>query len=294
MKPGSSDDRRYVFEVKTKDTTIVIQAETQPELMEWLAAFDVAKQKALEDPASTESPGLGPPTRDPAFAISPPSAPEFAASAADSGMPQHTEDITGASGADRSSTLPVPGGDHSANRSSFDVTSHRRSFAEREADASRDPTTRIIQKLDLHRKPLGSDKLAGSLASPMLSGGGIASLIVASHTSMPVGPGVLPPPPPETPVSKKSSAPIRELPTSTLAPNTLVNPPAPTNLSTTAVVVHGERGIGVGRTDASGGMPSTYISALLLPICEQFWATLRVLGAEKSFTPLKLYCALEE
>ena len=259
VKPGNVDDRRYVFEVKTKDTTIVVQAETQPELMEWLAAFDVAKKKALEDPFSTESPGLGPRAQDPAFAISPPSAPEFAASAVDSGMPQYTDDNTGTSGIDRSSTLPVPGAETSATRSSFDVTSHRRSFAERDADASRDPASRIIQKLDLHRKPLGGDKSAGSVSSPALSGGGIASLIAASHTSMPVGPGALPtPPPPETPISRRPAPmpSMRDLPTSTLAPNTLINPPAPTNLSATAVIVKGERGIGIGRTDASGGMPS--------------------------------------
>ena len=263
MKPGSADDRRFVFEVKTKDTTIVVQAETQSELVDWLAAFEITKKKALEDPASTESPGLGPRAQDPAFAISPPSAPEFTASAADSGMPQYAEDNTGSSGIDRSSTLPVPGGDTSANRGSFDVTS-RRSFADRDVDANRDPASRIIQKLDLHRKPLGSDKAVGSLASPGLSGGGIASLIAASHTSMVVGPGVLPtPPPPETPNSRKSSAPtahMRDLPKSTLAPNTLANPPAPTNLSAAAVIVSGERGIGVGRTDASpnGIMANTW------------------------------------
>lgn len=249
VKPSNIDDRRYVFEVKTKDFTIVVQAETQPELVEWLAAIEIAKKKALEDPASTESPGLP----DPAFAISPPCAPEFAASAADLGISQHADDNTNNSGMDRSSTLPVPGGDPSANRSSFDVTSHRRSFAERDPDNSRDPATRIIQKLDLHRKPLGSDKLASSLASPGLSGGGIASLIAASHTSMPVGPGALPtPPPPETPISRKASAPMPIIPTSTLAPNTLANPPAPTNLSAAAVIVNGERGIGLGRTDMSG------------------------------------------
>lgn len=259
VKPGNSDDRRYVFEVKTKDTTIVLQAETQPELNEWLAAFDVAKRRALEDPASTESPGLGPQPRDPAFAISPPSAPEFAASAADSGMPQYTDESVVGNGVDRNSTLPVPGGESSANRSSFDVASHRRSFAEKDVDTSRDPTSRIIQKLDLHRKS-GDRHVSGSPASPGLSGGGIASLIAASHSSMPLGPGALPtPPPPETPIIRKSnlSVPsIRDLPTSTLAPNTLASPPAPTNLSTAAVIVNGEKGIGIGRLDISGGMPS--------------------------------------
>lgn len=77
---------------------------------------------------------------------------------------------------------------------------------------------------------------------------------------MPVGPGALPtPPPPETPTLRKPSAPmpsLQDLPTSTLAPNTLINPPAPTNLSAAAVIVKGEKGIGIGRTDASGGMPS--------------------------------------
>ena len=255
VKLGNADDRRYIFEIKTKATTIVLQAESQHELTDWLAAFDVAKQKALEDPASTESPGLGPRAQDPAFAISPPSAPEFAASAVDSGMPQHSEENPSLAGADRSSTLPVSGGDFVNNRNNFDVSGHRRSFAERDVDNARDPASKIIHKLDLHRKPLADSK---GPATAGLSGGGIASLLAASHGSMPVGPGVLPtPPPPETP--RKSSAlvhPAGDLPTSSLAPNTLINPPAPTNLSSAAVIVNGERGIGIGRIDSSGGMPS--------------------------------------
>jgi len=255
VKPGNADDRRFVFEVKTKDIKIVLQAENQPELVEWQSAFDVAKQKALEDPSSTESPGQGPRAQDPAFAISPPSAAVFAASAADSGMPQHSEENAALLGADRSSTLAISGGELPVNRSSFDISSHRRSLAERDSDSARDPASRIIQKLDLHRKPVGDAK---GHATTGLSGGGIASLIAASHTSMNVGPGALPtPPPPDTP--RKTSAPIssiRDLPTSTLAPNTLANPPAPTNLSSAAVIVNGEQGIGIGRIDSSGGMPS--------------------------------------
>ena len=243
-RAANSDDRRYVFEVKTKDTTIVVQAETQPELNEWLSAFDVAKQKALEDPASTESPGLGPKPQDPAFAISSPSAPEFAASAADSGMPQSNEEGIANLAIDRSATLPIAGIE---SKSSFDITSPKRSTFEREGEGS--TRERIMTKLDLHSKKGNS---AGT--------GGIASLIAASHGSMPVGPGVLPEPPTSTaPSSRKTSMPllqsVRDLPTSTLAPNTLANPPAPTNLSATAVIVNGERGIGIGR-DASGGIPS--------------------------------------
>ena len=254
VKSGNADDRRYVFEVKTKDATVVVQAETQAELMEWLAAFEVAKQKALEDPTSTESPSFSARAQDPAFAISPPTAPEFAASAMDSGVSQYSEEIS-SMGMDRSSTLPVPGGDLISSRNSFDVAKPRRSIAERDGDTPKDPASRIIQKLDLHRRPAGDAKVP---ASTGLSGGGIASLIAASHTSMPMGPGALPnTPSPETP--RKSSAPIsamRDLPMSSLAPNTLANPPAPTNLSSVAVIVNGERGIGIGSKDSSSGMPS--------------------------------------
>ena len=256
VKATNWDDRRHVFEVKTKDMTIVVQAETYNELNDWISAFDVAKQKALEDPASTESPGLGPRPQDPAFAISPASAPEFAASTADSGLSQAAEDNASGIGVDRSSTLPAPGGEFA--RSSLDVNSSRRSSAlDTNGDSSRDPASRLISKLDLHRKPTGNSTSSSS-ASPCLSGGGIASLIAASHGSMPVGPGALPPPP-ETPAVRKVSTPlstIREMPTSSLAPNTLASPPAPTNLSAAAVIVNGERGIGISRADASGGVPS--------------------------------------
>lgn len=77
---------------------------------------------------------------------------------------------------------------------------------------------------------------------------------------MPVGPGALPvPPTPDTPNFRKISTPlatIREMPSHSLAPSTLANPPAPTNLSSTAVVVNGERGIDQARPESSGGIPS--------------------------------------
>lgn len=243
VRTSNSDDRRYVFEVKTKDTTIILQAETPNDLNEWLIAFDAAKQKALEDPSSTESAGPGSRAQDPAFSISPPSAPEFAASAADSGMPQSGEDNGTGPSVDRSSTLPIPGTESTGTRSSFDVSSSKRANFEKE-EGTRE---RLISKLDLHRKPLG--------AGP----GGIASLIAASHGSMPVGPGVLPPPTVDAPILRKISPVfpnMRDLPTSTLAPNTLANPPAPTNLSATAVVVTGERASGIDRANASEGIPS--------------------------------------
>lgn len=248
VRLSDSDDRRYVFEVKTKDTTFIVQAETQSELSQWLSAFQLAKQKALEQPAISGSQTSG------SFAISPPSAPEFAASVADSITLPSTEDPVATVGVDRSSTLPVPGSDSITNRNSFDVNAYRRpSGLDVAAEPARDSTSRLISKLDLHKRSTGSP------TSPGLSGGGIATLLAATHGSMPVGPGVLPGPTAETPSNRKSSSQltgIRDMPLNSLAPSTLANPPNPTNLSAMAVLVNGERGIGPMRHESSRGIPS--------------------------------------
>ena len=248
VRPAPQEERRFCFEVKTKDNSMLLQAETQQELTEWVELFEVAKQRALEDPTSTEFPttaGLRP--QDPAFAITPPSAPEFAASTADS-FGQFSDESSG-NGFDRSASLPVP--DKDGNRSSFDVSSSRRStVVERDGESSRDHASRIIQKLDLHRKSTPSAQLTGngpSPSSPGMSGGGIASLIAASHNILPIGPGM----PSQQPGMDSGSNRIgignaRELAPSTLAPSTLATPPAPTNLSKAAVIINGERGVGVG------------------------------------------------
>ncbi|KAI4210401.1 MAG: hypothetical protein LQ351_006768 [Letrouitia transgressa] len=263
VRPATSEERRFAFEVKTKDMTFVLQAETQTELLSWIRTFEMAKRKALEDPTSTDSPGLeGPKTQDAAFAVSSPTAPEFAASTADSGLLQFADDNQ-TSLLERNSTLPIPTSENGLGRSSTDIGNHRRSTGDRDGESSRDHAARIIQKLDLHRKSTGGPQnisipTAAASTNPALGTGGIASLIAASHNVMPVGPGVLPQsPPPDASISRPLSAGgIRDLPYSSLAPRTLANPPAPTNLSSTAVVVNGERGLGQGRLDATGGIPS--------------------------------------
>ena len=255
IRRSQADDRRYVFEVKTKDITIVLQAETQSEISDWLATFETAKRRALENPTNTVPSGQGTPAQDPAFAISPASAPEFAASAVEAGTSPHIEEGSSLSAADRSLTLPVSGTDVTS-RNSVDIVSQRRSFAERENEGGRDPASRIISKLDLHRKSAANDRGVGS---PGLSGSGIASLIAASHNSMSVGPGPLPTPPTlEASILRKVSSPPPSVPSSTLAPNTLANPPAPTNLSTTAVIVSGERGVRGGGFDSTSFTPGGF------------------------------------
>ena len=273
VRPATQEERRFCFEVKTKDTTIVLQAESQPELADWMGAFDAAKRKALEDPTRTDSPTLGEPQGlDPAFAISPPSAPEFAASAMDLGMQLLSDEPSGTN-FDRSTTLPLPGSELGplAARSSFDVSNHRRSTTnEKDGESSREQAARIIQKLDLHRKSTASPQLGinspalPTSASQPIASGGIASLISASHNVLPVGPGVLPQPSPgDVQGTRTASANfVRNLQPSTLAPSTLTNPPSQTNLSTSAVIVNGERAIGLGPGDNTGGMPSGIMANL--------------------------------
>lgn len=260
IRPAPQEERRFCFEVMTKDTTIMLQADTQSELADWIGAFEVAKRKALEDPESTDSPG-GTRAQDAAFAISPPIAPEFAASAGDIGMQQFADETLAI---ERSSMLPIPG-DPLTSRSNADVSTHRRlTVGERDSDNPRDHGARIIQKLDLHRK--SNAGVAGTLPSsaglpPGGPSGGIASLIAASHNVLPVGPGG-PQPPSEFYAGRAMPVTLRDLPASSLAPSTLANPPAPTNLSGAAVIVNGERGIGIGRTDTTGGVPSGIMANL--------------------------------
>lgn len=256
VKPAVQEDRRFCFEVKTKNQTILVQAETQGILMEWLEAFELAKNKALEASAKPRTLRAG--GIDPAFAITPPSVPEFAAKNADGQILFGSEDPL-----ERSGTLPIPGAEF-AGRNSSDVVAPRRSVTSREeGETSREHAARIMQKLDLHRKSTNLQSNEPSSASQSAAGG-IASLISASHSILPVSaPSIA-----TTATNTLSNpqiilqSPTQDYTPSTLAPSTLINPPAPTNLSKSAVIVSGERGIGIGQGDASGGMPSGIMANL--------------------------------
>ena len=275
VRAASQEERRFCFEVKTKDSTIVLQAENQGEMSTWLASFEAAKRRALEDSSRNDSYANQSQSIDPAFAISAPIAPEFAAKSNENYGHGHqgSEDVSSTM-IDRSSTLPVPGHHEAGNiasRNSFDVTAGRRSTAgDRDGEGSRDHAARIIQKLDLHRKSNASSQppggsLTSSPGTPGLppSAGGIASLISASHNILPVyhnpvmaepAPGIASRPT-LTDLSQLGIAgQTREPPYNTLAPSTLANPPSATNLSKAAVVVSGERGINMGRNDMPSGM----------------------------------------
>lgn len=251
VKPAVQEERRFCFEVKTKNQTILVQAETQGQLMEWLEAFEVAKNKALE--ASANNNYTYPGGVDPAFAITPASIPEFALKVGDGHISHGSDDLSG-SNFDRGGSLGIPGGPDMgglASRSSFDVTAPRRAATTREE---------IMNKLDLHRKSTVALDPPPS-PTPALSGG-IASLISASHNILPAYAPVMPQFASSKPQVQQQSAQVIEALSSTLAPSTLANPPAPTNLSKAAVIVSGERGIGIGHGDETGGMPSGIMANL--------------------------------
>lgn len=241
VRPAPGEERRFCFELKTNKNTILLQAETQAELVEWIDAFHTAKSRAVDDSDSLGSfaPGNGNTQAGAAFAITAPPVPEFGAFILGSTEPGATgEDVAAM---ERTNTLPIPGMDH-IREGSVDLA--RRSTALEES-GPRDTASRIISKLDLHRKSPASTQVSPSPSTPNLPGG-IASLIAASHGSMPVGPSVSLLPTVESEFSKSRSTftlALRDMPPSTLAPSTLASVPSPTNLSKSAVIITGERGL---------------------------------------------------
>ena len=265
VKIAVLEDRRHCFEVKTKDTTTILQAETQHELLDWMEAFETAQKKALEETSTIGSSVLAAPrASDAAFAILPPSAPEFTASAADLGL-KHSDEASSTT-LDRTVTLPIPGSEpnpNPANKCSFDFSSHRGSTSsDREGESGRDHVLRTLQKMDLPRKSTSGPQMGTIPASPIanspsVSGGasGIASRASTSYDAVPQGSGIIL----QTssninPTSRpRSFIQLRDLPASTLAPSTLINPPTPTNLSGVAVMVTGEMVISHGQIDVTDG-----------------------------------------
>ncbi|KAK0674281.1 hypothetical protein QBC41DRAFT_52590 [Cercophora samala] len=219
-RPAVQEERRFCFEIKTKTQTILLQAETQAQLVEWLEVFEVAKKKAIE-----ASMGRDPNTLvggiDPAFVITPPSIPEFSA--------RTVENLDEAESSDKQRNLPVPGPDpNAAARSSFDVAigPPRRSITthlgREEGETGREHAARIMQKLDLHRKAT----FASSMDTMSASGTTGASLMT-STASTPQGQ--------QTPTLRLPTLLLDHQPGS-LAPATLAKPPIATSLSKSAIL----------------------------------------------------------
>ena len=268
-KPAVNEERRFCFEVKTNIQTILLQAETQKELMGWLEVFEVMKKKAFETSMNRDNSPLKGSTTDPAFSISPP-IPEFSAKQLDATM----NNDESAPALDRSATLAPPGEGHLASRQSFDpsgsigrrsITALGRDLAREDGESGREHAVRIISTLRENRKATFSSGEA-SPGLPSSGSGGIAGLIAASHVLMPV----------QASAAMGTSA-LRQnqmLPSvdshpGALAPLTLAKPPAATHLSRFAVVNSGERGTVSDRTKLPQSLMANYWGS-------QVWATVQV------------------
>ncbi|KAL7946172.1 hypothetical protein V8C42DRAFT_319760 [Trichoderma barbatum] len=246
VKPAAGEERRFCFELKTKSRSMLMQAETQKELMDWLEVFEVTKKKAFEATMDRDNSALAGGV-DPAFSICPPSIPEFSAKSIDAQMGSSDDTVPST---DRTANLAIPGAEGGLSaRQSFDpngslsrrsISALGRDLAREEGESGREHAARIIQKLDLHRKAT-----FGASPEPMLttssSSGGLSSMISGNQSSQLVG----------NSLSLTSSGPAKltgvALPLldnkpGTLAPPTLARPPTITSLSRTAVLIAGERG----------------------------------------------------
>ncbi|KAL9087351.1 MAG: hypothetical protein Q9159_003697 [Coniocarpon cinnabarinum] len=235
VRPAFQEERRFCFEVKTKDSTILLQAETQPELTDWIQAFEAAKKKAIEDPEATDMlASSNNPAADAAFAVSPAIAPELAAKGIDGQITTITEDPQAnllAADTEGPPTVQV--------RNSFDVNASRRLEGDIQIERTRDHAARILEKLDIHKKSTAGSQLTGGLQSPTTSAGMSSLLgIVEGGTSM----------------TPRGTGHIFYSPS--LAPSTLATPPVQTHLSKTALKIGVDRGVDLGAVDNAGGVPS--------------------------------------
>ncbi|ROV98201.1 hypothetical protein VSDG_04437 [Cytospora chrysosperma] len=234
-RPAVSEERRFCFEVKTKSQNIMLQAETQAELQQWIEVFEVAKKHAFDASVARDASTL-PGGIDPAFAITPPTIPEFSAKAL-----ENLEE----GGLDRTGSLPIPSGELAA-RSSFDVlppprrsvTGLARDIARdlprEEGESGREHAARIMQRIELHRKSaFGAGESSGiagliSANSNLLPGYAALNASVTNFGGGGRGP-------------QPNLPPLSDARASTLAPPTLVKAPTSTFLSRVAVTVSAER-----------------------------------------------------
>ncbi|KAK6510331.1 SNF1-interacting protein [Arthrobotrys conoides] len=220
VKPAFQEDRRFCFEIKTKDNSILLQAETQQELSTWLNVFEAAKRAAVLSSGATAAIS--------AFAISPPNA-EFAST-----QLLRQDEMEKSSGLGISSSEQM-------SRASADMG--KRAPVAIDDVASTPQASRLGQILEIpSRKNAGLSPNQASNDRKSMPGSGIQALISASHGVLPLN--TLPQSTSNSTITS-SSAPglvskgfsIADGRTSlSLAPKSLVNLPMSTSLSKQALV----------------------------------------------------------
>ena len=238
VRVATSEDRRFCFEVKTKDSAVVLQANSHQEVRDWIQSFDAAKQTAVVDNTSMPHANKGENNFSPAFAISPPDPPEFAANAVDAGLLAEEHQ-------DRNSNLlapSLPDQPGSVHRASFDAPPGRRSNTLDSDNAKdRDQHFKKAQRFDISRRSVGVPTIGHSSTSGATATGGIASLISASNMALPLGTGLASQMPTTELLGSHSQAHVLAVQNAIYSSSrSLANLPNPTNLSSLAVSVASE------------------------------------------------------
>lgn len=216
VRPAFQEERRFCYEVKTKDTAILLQAETQSDLTSWIEIFEQAKRKAVESSSSTA---------DQAFAIIPPSAPAPELSVKD--HLHHDENIS--MGFDRSLTLPLSG--------------------VQPPDGLRGT---VLARISDQNKGKNADNQRalspGAASNPSTGAIGFGALISATHGAFPMdfrtqqGNSPVSPASPygasagDISITQSQLALLPSTPKNSLAPTTLAHTPAPGSLAKAAAI----------------------------------------------------------
>lgn len=250
IKPAFQEERRFCFEVKTKDTAILLQTETQADLTSWLAVFEQAKRAAVASSslvASTQAFSILPPS-----APAPPSEPAYVTKGHDgntlsSATPASAEGLSlnplylprhlrrdGKDGRDddeftfkHASTVgPGSGGSGAFSRAaSMDIGRVLDPSSSSSSPSSPSPQP------GQHRKTssaLGERGVAGPGGA-----GGISALIAASHNFLPFQ------------IDPTKQVFVEQAKPTSLTPNTLSSTPSPVNLLTAATVTTGSGLVGI-------------------------------------------------
>ena len=255
-RPAVQEERRFCFEIKTKTQTILLQAETQAQLVEWLEVFETAKNRYIEASMKRHQKSVTLPVGmpDPAFSVTPPSIPDFSAKILE-GLDEGATSVVSGEG----KTLSVPGQEAAAGaRQSFDVPRRAltTALARDEGDSGRDHATRIMQKLDLHRtKTVGPSATDATVSGTTALGSGGGLLLPGNTTATST-----------TTLAHGQQPPLLDphynaRPKILLAPTTLVKPPILTSLSKTAVLASANAGGAAATTAAAArSLPSAAIA----------------------------------
>ena len=200
VRLAPTEERRFCFEVMTKSVNYMLQAETETDLGDWVEVFEVAQNAVLADEGQHPQ----------AFAIMPPTYPEFAA-------PQTEEHDRHGQGSGPNLATPQS----VTPRASFDVTVTPPVGGGGSMQASRS----IVQKLESRLKDRPK-------IQPPTPAGGIASLVAASQSI--AGQHV---PMQQLQISAPRPIDVFVDPVggSNIAPGTLATPPVSTQMSTRAV-----------------------------------------------------------